>query len=181
MSPPEKTKQAETIWRYGPATEYEAPQPTSITVAGSGINALCRRFWSRDEESATVEARTMFTSLSESVLAEILPDQSWFAATAGISTVLDPWLCELSPHSLCRAVIGPAGSGAREAVKGWGEQNCARQIASPPRDRLFEPQPDWWQAADPDSGGLLVIPELERLYLRHHDGLDLVRSLVKRL
>ena len=113
------------------------------------------------------------------MLADVLPEPHWEAAATGLTAHLNPWLHETAPESLVQAVIGPPGSGVQEVVARWGKQVSAKLLSPPDHARLFDPESNYWQAVARDAEGVLVIPALERFYLRHSDGLDLIRQLAE--
>ncbi len=132
MSQEEKERAPGVIWQYGPASGYEAPQPASTEKVGSGLRAAMRRLWGTGR-TADAEERAEFTSLSDAVLAEVMPDSSWSAGTAALATTLDSWLHDPRPQQLCTAVIGPPGSGVSEVVTRLGRAalraTCRRAVA----------------------------------------------------
>ncbi|MBM4071223.1 MAG: hypothetical protein FJ271_20145 [Planctomycetes bacterium] len=170
---------ASALWRFAPATGYDTPaQPASEKVK-TGLSALWKRVWRGNSQVTVDQENSECPPLAAEILTEVLPEHHYEAAAASLKSYLNHWLHEANPDSLMQAVIGPPGSGVQEIVARWGQQVSARLLLPPDQERLFDPPSDDWQAAARDEEGVLVIPELERFYLRHSDGLDLMRQLAE--
>ncbi len=77
-----------------------------------------------------------------------------------------------------RAVVGPPGNRVCEAMLGWAQENGACVLAPPTPEQILGSS-DWWHAVRDNSAEMLVIPQMERYFLRHHDGLSGLRQLVQ--
>lgn len=167
-------------WQYIPAADFKTPAQPAADKVKLGLASLFNRFWfgnSPAEERLDVEQ----SPLTEAMLDEILPAVSWEAAAAKLQNALEPRFAESSPRQFAQAVIGPPGSGVREVLRCYAEKWGGRIVAPPEPERIFQPESDFWQEVSRDDKSVLVIPELERFYLRHADGLDLMRQLMERL
>lgn len=143
------------------------------------LSMLWSRFWHYNSPPIKKEAQHECHRLSEAVLDELLPVLPWEAAANNLAIHLDPWLADPSPASFVRAVIGPPGSGVQEVVTRWGKQVSAKLVHPPEFPHILEPTLNFWPDVARDADRVLVIPELERFYLRHADGLDLIRRLAE--
>ena len=170
-----------TLWNYALASRYETPAHPATEKVKTGLSALWKRFWPINSQGSADEEDSECRPLSEMALAEIMPESHWDAAANALTVQLNPWVREKTPDSFMQAVIGPPGSGVSEVVTRWGNQASARLLLPPDPARLFDPGSDYWQGAELGTEGILVIPELERFYLRHSDGFDLIRQLVELL
>lgn len=176
---PEGVGETSMPWRYSVAAGYETPaQPASEKVK-TGLSSFCRRFWLGKTRASNDEAGSESRPLSDLILANVSPEPHWEAAATGLAACLDSWLHEPAPKSLVQAVIGPPGSGVQEVVARWGKQVSANVLSPPDHAEIIDPDSDYWQAVARDDEGVLVIPALERFYLRHSDGLDLIRQLTE--
>ena len=87
---------------------------------------------------------------------------------------------QASPDPLTRSmlvVLPPCDRSC--AIRGWAEQNGHQILQPPVRSDLIgsvgEPLPDL------AGEGVLVVPQLEQWFLRHHNGLDRLRQLLAAL
>ena len=81
----------------------------------------------------------------------------------------------LSSTRLTLIVVPPCDE--NDVVGTWGNENGLRTASAPPRDALLRHAPP----LDLNGEGLLVVPQLERWFLRHVVGLSAVRSLLHAL
>lgn len=144
-----------------------------------GLSLLWSQFWHYNSPPLKTEAKHECHRLSEAVLDELVPEPPWEAAANNLAIHLNPWLADPSPGSLVRAVIGPPGSGVQEVVRRWGKQVSAKLVHPPDFQYILDPTLDFWPDVARDADRVLVIPELERFYLRHADGLSLIRRLAE--
>lgn len=92
-------------------------------------------------------------------------------------TVLD-WLAENPRVNWIKVIVVPPCD-ENAMVKSWAEQAGHEILQPPPRDRLIDVPPAPLPSLDGE--GLLVVPRLEQWFLRHRNGLRLVRSLLAAL
>lgn len=168
-------------WQYIPAADYNTPDQPAAEKVKMGLASLFDRFWLGSSPASEEEQKVERSPLREAMLDEILPLVSWEEAAANLQTTLDPRFAESPLRQFAQAVIGAPGSGVREVVRCYGDQVGGRIFAPPEPERLLRPDSDFWQEVNRDDTTVLVIPELERFYLRHADGLELIRQLMERL
>ena len=77
-----------------------------------------------------------------------------------------------------QALIGLFGSASR-MLETWAPTCRASILASPSSAELMEGTAKLWPALQEPGDGILVIPRLERCFLRHHRGLRLMRLLIE--
>ncbi len=78
-----------------------------------------------------------------------------------------------------RFLVGPPFSGQAEMVHHWGTAHGATVITEPTSEQILGADYRWlddW----PDTAPIWVLPRLEWCFLRHADGLSLVRELLDR-
>ncbi len=167
-------------WQYIPAADFKTPAQPAADKVKLGLASLFNRIWpgnSPSEENLDVER----SPLTEAMLDEILPVVSWKEAAANLRTTLEARFPESPLRQFTQAVIGPPGSGVREVVRCYSETMGGKIVSPPEPECLFQPESNFWQEFSRDDKSVLVIPELERFYLRHADGLELMRQLMERL
>ncbi|WP_145074618.1 hypothetical protein [Aureliella helgolandensis] len=140
---------------------------------------------SESEDSAQLEV------LPQSEIASLLPVPQFELATHNLARLLRERLETRGPAHVKLAIVGPAGSYAQEIVARWAEQEGHQVVQPPEVERLLRPAGDndslelenpsmrFWESMPQVSSGVLVIPHLERFFLRHHAGLDLLRQFTQ--
>ncbi|QDV44635.1 hypothetical protein Enr13x_45030 [Stieleria neptunia] len=81
-------------------------------------------------------------------------------------------------------LVGPPGSGIAEMLAALAQERQSPLLEAPETDRVLgemDAEDLDLTAWDASGDSMLVIPSLERFYLRHESGLTLVRSLIERL
>lgn len=166
-------------WQYIPLSHYHAPDHPATEKVKTSLYSLWRRFWPEEPNQEKEEKPSPYCPLPAPLLADVLPRNYAEDALASLTAILDPWLEQDQPASLARVVVGPPGSGVSEVVAAWASRHSAHLLTPPAWERILDAGADYWQSVRHDEDAVLVIPELERYFLRHHDGLDIARQLVE--
>jgi hypothetical protein len=89
----------------------------------------------------------------------------------------DEWLKEEGPLSRRRIVLNVPFSGTKEAMTLLATKENWPIIEPPSPEEILEGGRDWLRQVVDIKGSPLVIPTLESCYLRHYNGLTLLRKL----
>ena len=93
-----------------------------------------------------------------------------------IQAMLAPWIAEPSPFATVKFFVLPPCDESG-IIKAWAHEHSHAVLDAPSRETLLSAKKD--DALPNLAGdGLLVIPELERWFLRHRDGLTAIRALL---
>jgi len=103
----------------------------------------------------------------------------WSAAAAALDEALREWVATDEPAQPVKFVVGQPHSGHGDIVRLWGERRQAASLAPPSYEQILARDLHWFDNG-PSAGQLWVLPDLECCYLRHANGLDLVRQLLER-
>lgn len=88
---------------------------------------------------------------------------------------LDDWQRNAG-HS--QAVIGLSGN-ARRLLHLWAKEYGVQVLNPPPVGALLDGTAELWPELKNPDGGIFVIPEMERCFLRYHRGIRIARQLVE--
>ena len=115
--------------------------------------------------------------------AALYPD--WNQATEALADDLSGWFdTSRSEHRTVHTLVGPPGSGVAKVMCALAQERKLKVLSAPPSHATLDDfQTDKFelQALDESEHQILVIPHLERYFLRHEDGLGVVRNLTERL
>ena len=161
---------------FQPVTDYKRPaMPTEETF---------RRWWrqvrmfAKGDEEPAFERPDMLQSATLEQLDEIVAPPACGPLLRELDATLHDWIADPSPPIWLRVVIMPPCD-EMAVVEAWAREHGHQVLAAPERDDLVSgrgvPPPDL------DGEGLLVIPQLERWFLRSRVGLGTVRALLARL
>jgi hypothetical protein len=170
-----------TMWEFIAPSEYTPPPATIAHAVKGGVKGLWRRL--KSDSPATVnpvKAVEDLHGLAGDLLECAAGPPGWAAAAAILMAALErsgaPGIGGLGGALL----IGPPYGGTAEIlsalaqIEGW-------PILAPPSIEQVLSRDRGWPAPVPDGDAPWVLPELQRCFLRHPDGLALVRQLFHRL
>ena len=175
------------IWSYIPVADFEVPSPPASDTA----RGLALRVWTslRDalhrpnQKASSEEAQLDRPSVDR--LRSVTPDPDWKpAATLLTARLGDDWFDNRRPAHPLQALIGPPGCDVAEVLEVLAQKRQLNVLTAPSSEVLVEASYSnlsELHVVDESLDEILVIPHLEHWYLRHQDGLSVVRSLVQRL
>lgn len=177
---PETNNETDSIWQIAPIDSYHLPPAPTRDVATKGIIKFWRLFRDRKIQPDSPEKKQEdLQKISQRILSEIVPAIDWQSGAASLDTHLDEWLSQRNHHSSIRLFIGPPFSGHVSRLKWWA---IAREspIVEPPSPKQILERDERWLEKIAQSKTPWVFPNLERSYLRHSDGLHLIRRFLER-
>jgi len=176
-----ETVDAPPLWRLIPVHDYKSPaEPTSETLRNTLRNV---RTWFKETagqsapETAT-NAAPKLRMAPPGLLSWVAPPPTWEDALTAFDTALDTW-CNADPQTagIQSLVAAPYSDLANIAVA-WGQARNYAIIKPPTPTQILENDPEWMKQWQQNKAERLILPHLEQCYLRHHNGLDLVRRLL---
>ncbi len=137
------------------------------------------RPWSTAPNSEVESDLPELQSAPRDLLDRLLPAPSWpLRARTALEHALQPWLNSQQPDSPCQVVICAPYDNGDKILQGWALDHDLRIIQPPTYEQIIANDTSWldqWRGA---SDTRLVFPNLERAYLRHYNGLALIRALL---
>jgi len=95
-----------------------------------------------------------------------------------LNLTLGDWVAEKTPRSWLQTIVLPPGD--RDDVVGcWAKKHKHQVIEPPERDVLLSV--DDLSQLELNGTGVVVIPRLERWFLRHENGLEIIRLLLAKI
>lgn len=173
---PEKPEETE-LWDYVPISNFDCPIVLSADVARQKWRMLKRFFIHTDDFSAPMRGEEALQTFSQKRLDELVAAIDWQAAVDGLDCALDDWMLNQLDENPVKIIVGQPFLGNGEILARWGGRHNARLIARPTIKQIFDNDPSWldnW----PESKGFWVLPELDKCFLRHAEGLALVRRFL---
>jgi hypothetical protein len=171
------TDKSENPWRFIRLDQYNRPSDTSRETMRKGISGLWLRLgWgSKDEESVFAEKE--LSQVPQELVDKAAPDPDWSAFLPAATAVLNTWLDAKVPGSTNQIFVGPPYHGTSEILTAWAQARGWRLVAAPSPEVILTGGQDWLTQLEEDNDPL-VLPHLEHCYLRHYDGLTLLRRLL---
>ncbi len=178
MPTSENEKEAPLLWDYVPIAEYKPPAaPVALSVKER--LTFFRRLFGRGEkeQEPPLEGTENIQALPDWQLECIAPDPEWHDPAEALEVELKDWLVQKKPVSPVVVMVGPPHNGHCETLTTWAQRQ-QWPIVSPPTATQIVAGDDAWLTKQIGEGTPWVFPCLERAYLRHPDGLTLVRRFL---
>ncbi len=169
-------------WRFIPLAQFEKERPQEPTqeAVRHGLRAVWNRLPGRSgaaEPEIPEEARSL-KSAPMTVMDMAAPSPGWGRMGGpGLDQALGGWLEGERAGSL--AIVSGPTIGVTEMVQAWAGDQGLQILAPPAPDELLAGR-EWLDGVldAVQAGQRLILPGLERCFLRHPEGLDLVRGLL---
>lgn len=173
-------QEATPLWSYVPIADYTLPSAPVTDTARKGLAQLVR-FLGRDdlELKSLLKAEDELQTLTQRQLDLIAPVPDWSSAVKALGIELEGWLHQSSADQQILFLIGPPYSGITEVVSTTAEQQSWRLLNPPSLEQIWASDDKWFTDLS-DDNTTWVLPALEKVYLRHVGGLDLIRRFLDR-
>lgn len=161
---------------FKPLADYQVPaMPTrdTLQILVTRARELLRR---SPDGPLIAEARLRTSTLD--MLDEAAAPPACGPLITELQASLAEWIDDPEPAQRMQLIVLPPGDRNR-VVAGWAEQRGHTLLEAPARGAI--PAADANDIPDLSGRGLLVIPALEDWFIRHRDGLGLIRALLDRL
>jgi hypothetical protein len=165
-------------WQYVSVAAYKPPS-APVTHSARERYASLRRLFQRGKPEAGLPPITTdkLLSLPHCQLDRLAPVPAWRSSAEALDSELNDWLHQENPAPPVIVIVGPPHSGNIETLKAWAEIQSWRTLAGPTPEQIFSGDTSWFSTQISD-GGPWVLPALESLYLRHVEGLKLIRHFL---
>lgn len=175
------------LWTYLAVAEYNVPSPPVSHAARWGARRLWR--WARGLVANTKDASNDKTFDVDRPSAELLhsltTEPDWSEAARRLDHSLgDDWFNNRRPTRLVRACVGAPGCNISGILQRLAQQRGLSVLAPPPPESLLNStglNASDRQSPSESADAILVIPNLERWFLRHENGLTALRALIEQL
>ncbi len=166
------------LWEFVPIERYARPTEPTTEVVRKGIHGAWERLRQHSPPEKPLIADEDLSQVPEERLQEAAPPPAWDDAVSALDAALAPWLEAPEPASSVQVLVGPPFAGLSEIATHWAHAREWRLVTPPLPAQVLAGGGDWFSALESDDDTPLVMPSLEGCYLRHHDGLALIRRLI---
>ncbi len=171
------TDVTQNLWRFVRLEQYNRPSETSRETMRKGIFGLWRRLGWGSTVEESVFAEKELSQVPPGLLDKVVPTPDWSAPISAVTAVLDSWLEAKVPGSSAQIFVGPPYHGTSEILSAWAQARGWRLVPAPPPEMILTGGEEWLAQMEADDEPL-VLPHLEHYYLRHYNGLTLLRRLL---
>jgi hypothetical protein len=165
-------------WQYVSVASYQPPS-APVTYSARERYASFRRLFQRSkpEQDGPLLPTGKLLSLPRCQLDLLAPVPVWQSSAEALDSELHDWLQQENPTPPVIVMVGPPHSGNIETLEAWAEIQSWRILSGPTSEQILAGDTSWF-AAQIGDGSPWVLPALENLYLRHVEGLKLIRHFL---
>ena len=171
------TEANQTPWRFIRLDQYKRPPETSRETMRKGLSGLWLRLGWGSKAEESVFAENELSQVPQELVDKAAPDPDWSAFLAAMTARLDTWIDAKVPGSTNQIFVGPPYHGTAEILTAWAQARGWRLVAAPSPEMILTGGQEWLTQFEEDNEPL-VLPHLEHCYLRHYNGLTLLRRLL---
>ncbi len=180
----QESAESAPLWSLIPLADFKAPSGAAPEVVRSGLHDLWRRLRGdglhMDGEQA--EAQAEMERPSTQLLDWAAPEPDWATEDpTGPVRDLGGWLEQETPSAGVQTLVDTPIPLLHDRLTHWADQQGYAIIQPPPPETILNTDRGWIDGLPLDSGQRFLLPCLERCFLRHHNGLDLLRRLIERI
>jgi hypothetical protein len=172
-------QQTPSPWRFVNLSQYRVPPEPTGQAMRKGLLGI----WDRlkrtrvQDRSPTIEIDLEY--MPGDLLAEAAPAPDWQEGVPALHEALQDWWQERSGKF--QVLVGAPYSGTSEIASHWASAFGCPVLPDPPLEEIKAGGHKWLEQLDKDPDRVWVIPRLERFYLRHSQGLALLRVLLDKI
>ena len=163
-------------WQYVPLNQYERPPEPVSEKAKSSLGRLWVRMFHKKTIGKRGDFEAELSSVPDQLLDMIAPVPDLSQPTEALESALQK--IDFEQKESIQVIIGPPGSGTGSILKNYAERRKWRLIRPPSSEQILRGDESWVDELVKSQPSLLVLPELEKCYLRHYNGLILIRRLL---
>ncbi len=166
-----------SLWECVPISDYRVPTAPADKVVTSLWLSIRQKYQRNQTVDIEFKKEQELHALPQARLAHLAPSLPWEYAAAALDATLRDWLESGPSNHRVAFFIGQPSSAHEEIVTLLGRSHGAVEIAPPSIEQILSRDESWlnhW----PSSETFWVLPKLEHCYLRHANGLDLLRRLM---
>lgn len=197
MSRPEEYDETHSIptpWHVVPMGDYAVPTDLSVSAIKKRWRALDRLLRDPDSEANVARTESELRALPHVRLANLVPPIDWTPASQALAYAVDEAhakACMAGSHTTGSAAsaggespvqffIGQPYCNHAAILTDWADRHYARTLTPPSVGQILDGNTRWLDTLRKDEGHPWVLPTLERCFLRHSKGLDLLRYFLER-
>lgn len=181
-------------WQVIDMRDFAAPVSGSASALKKRWQSLGRLFQDTSSSPDLARDEAELRLLPPVRLANIVPPIDWGAASTALATALDAVggkggttgfqtaQAALSARAddPVRFFVGPPFCNHPAILCDWANHHRAQVLTPPSATQILAGDVRWLDMQTPIPGSFWVLPALERCFLRHSNGLDLLRNFLER-
>ncbi|WP_146533274.1 hypothetical protein [Rubripirellula reticaptiva] len=169
---------SDEITTFNPLGNYEWPVRPAEESLRRMAGDLWRTFRRKNEPDPFISDESLRWT-NRSRLNEIAAPPACGPVLSELQATFAEWIADQEPsHWLQLVVLPPCDQ--NDIVRSWALVNDHVILEPPARDSILDPESEF-ELPEIRGDGVIVVPRLEHWFLRHHNGLREVRTLLHQL
>ncbi len=179
------TSENPSLWRLIPLTDYAAPaEPTTQTLRNN-FNDLVKRLRTSGrsgQDIESVEPAQELESIPSHLIEQAAPEPDWRTIYfEALMSEYRPWLDADAARAGVRVLVNAPHSNLPKSAIAWAADNGLHLIEPPTPRQILDRDDAWFEQVDIACKTRWILPLLEHCYLRHQNGLYLLRGWLDRV
>lgn len=175
----ENEKQKNKTWSFIQLGKYEVPRSPASEAIRMDVLGVVYRITKSIREISSKDCQKDLDLIPRQLLDKLTPEIDVTYTIEALDEELKSWLEDGEGNNV-RIILSAPHSGTDDVVDSWAK-GYGFPVLNPPTDReilKFDTiyDPDFDEKQDP-----IVIPNLEKFFLRHHNSLDTIRQLIEKV
>jgi hypothetical protein len=168
------------FWRFIPLDEYEPPSGPTTETLRTNFQNIMRRLGlpgRADKANAFSEHEGELKSIPDDLVARAAPEPNWeLLHLEALTAAYQSWVDADAAAAGLHVLVDAPHSQLPQSVRKWAADNDCLIIEPPTTQQILDNDIDWLAQLNVSEATHWVLPSLERLFLRHENGLNLLRS-----
>lgn len=169
----------EPLVQYVPINDYLLPPAPITHHARERLVFFAKLFQSGEPEQVVpVKSKENLAVVPSCLLGRLTSVPDWVEFADTLHVQLRDWLSNDRSARPLILLVGPPNSGTSETLESLAERQGWRLLGPPTYDQILEQDDTWFSEQEGDDTQPWVLPALEKVYLRHAEGLSLIRGFL---
>jgi hypothetical protein len=177
----EATNAATGPFQYVPIGDFREHDATVEATLQSRVDEIWQSLHTKPDNRADIfQPIDSLDALPAPLLHRIAPPPDRVRMQQALDMAIAQWQAQPVRSTPILLVVGAPDAGDEEVLRNWAEA-AGWQTGTPPTPEQILAHDATWLGQLPAAGKPWVLPALERCFLRHIDGISLLRALLARI
>lgn len=167
----------EVFWDFIPLKEYTPPEDTVQLAVKKGFSSLVKKFRKGDKDSG--KPKKDLHSPEKEERSRVVASPDWEKAAGSFNKVVEDRQKKRGDDKSVLFIAAPPYSGYKEILDAWIQKSDVKVLTAPSPDEILNEGEDWLSGIT-STRMPWVLPSLEHCFLRHAQGLSMIRRFLEK-
>jgi len=165
-------------WQFIQLEQFSRPQPPPSEFLRTGIGEIFASLNRLRSSLRRAVPHTELMAVPAYLLERIAAPPNYERRLPALRQALAEWADAGGMLGNLQVVVNPPVTNLNAVLSGWARERGWWKVEPPTYAQILEGGQGWLDTFRYDEDKPLLIPDLGQIYLRHHNGLDLIRRLM---